>query len=318
MSVGIEPYLGTGLAEMLAQRGIEARQSRLRQQEAMAPALMQALAPSIELASLGDPAMLRNAMSALQASGVNLPFGGAEAGGLASMLGGAPSQAPQMAPAAPAGQLAGGLDRDLVRKFGLAGARAIEKERLLTDVAAQREQQVTEAKGVADFQKQALSGLQNARQRMASVAQLRNRLPLAELGPMTGAGAAEMVNFPKIAEVLKSGPTKQVLGQATQLYNDLRSSATGQRLFSQEVPTELKATVLNTPEQIEGLLSALEMGAQFDILVGELMQEAAAQARAEGRRLAAQDQADVINAANELILELFPNKAEIERSLSEL
>lgn len=318
MSVGIKPYLGTGLAEMLAERGIEARQSRLRQQEAMAPALMQALAPSIEMASLGDPAMLRNAMAALQASGVSLPFGGAEAGGLASMLGSAPSAVPEMVPFAREGQLVGGLDRDLARKFGIAGARAIEKERLLTDVAAQREQQVTEAKGVADFQKQALSGLQNARQRIASVAQLRSRLPFAELGPTTGAGIADIAGFPKFAEVLKSGPTKQVLGQATQLYNDLRSSATGQRLFSQEVPTELKATVLNTPEQIEGLLSALEMGAQFDILVGELMQEAAAQARAEGRRLAAQDQADVIDAASELILEMYPNKAEIERSLSEL
>ena len=153
---------------------------------------------------------------------------------------------------------------------------------------------------------------------MSTIGQLRSTLPQADLGPLTAAGAFEGLSMPKLAEAFKSEPTKKLLAQAQELYTNMRSSTSGQRLFSQEVPTELKVSALNTPEQIEGLLSALEMGAQFDILIGQLMQDAAAEAKAEGRRLTAQDQADVIDLASELIIELFPNKAQIERSLGEL
>lgn len=312
MSVGIKPYLGTGLAEMLAGRRQQEYEAGLEAQKAAMPQLMAALAPAIESASIGDPEMLRNAMAALQQSGLQMPFGQEGMTPLAGMLQGPAQGAESAMPAY------GGIDPALVRRLGLSRARELEAERLKSSIAAEREQATTEAKGVADFQKQALAGLQSARQRMSTIGQLRSTLPQADLGPLTAAGAFEGLSMPKLAEAFKSEPTKKLLAQAQELYTNMRSSTSGQRLFSQEVPTELKVSALNTPEQIQGLLSALEMGAQFDILIGQLMQDAAAEAKAEGRRLTAQDQADVIDLASELIIELFPNKAQIERSLGEL
>jgi len=316
MSVGIKPYLGTGLAEMLAQRGLEERASRMRQQEAMAPGLMQALAPAVELAAIGDPSMLQNAMRGLQEAGIQTPFGG----GLAAMLGG--PAAPPGAPVAQPATTIAGLDPNLVRQLGLSGARQLKAQELGTQIAAGREQKVTEAKGVADFVKTALSGAENAARRKATISQIRQKLPQAQLGLTSKAGLASIagraVGVPELGEAAKSPATKEVLAQATNLYNTIRTSETGQRLFSQEVPRELQATVFNTPEQIEALLSAVEMASEFDTLVADLTQKVLAATKAQGRTMTAEDQASIIEVANELIRQRYPDKEALERNLQVL
>ena len=265
MSVGIKPYLGTGLAEMLAQRGLEERASRMKQQEAMAPGLMQALAPAIQRAGLmGDPSQLMGSVSALQQAGL-MPAGQQQ--GLAAMLAGQPQQGPSQA--AQTLFEAAGVNPDVGRFLPydtLVGL--VEKQAQLPIEFAKQEMT-----GTTEAVKAAQAGNLAAQQIAAQIANVRSLIPDADAG--LTAKAFALANKDRLARFFQSPENKALQTSLIELYNQYRQSL-GNRLFSSEAPTDLKPEMTLSGEQIAAMMDALERAQLYQTIyaneIAELQQ----------------------------------------------
>lgn len=295
MSVGIKPYLGTDLAEMLAERGIEARQSRLKQQEAMAPALMQALAPAIQQASFGEPEYLQNAMQALNQAGLaNFGVGG----GLQGMLGGQSMMGqPEMSQTAmgrqPARSLYSPEERRQIARMGLSNFQ----QRLAQEQALTPAQQKTMGENVANWISQSQTGGAEAQKTLALATELERNLAGLQVGPTSAVGMAG--GIPIFGDIVKSNypEVNEMLARADLLYQQVRNSDSGRRLFSKELPQNLQINAKMAPAQIKAVLDAIKLSAQLDVLMQQAAVAATQYAAEQGRPVSAEDQKLAIEAA---------------------
>lgn len=290
MSVGARPYLGTGLAEMLAERGIEARQSRLKQQEAMAPALMQALAPAIQQATFGEGEYLQNAIQALNQAGFgNFGLGG----GLQGMLSGqqpATQQAPGRQPARP---LYSPEERRQIARMGLSNFQ----QRLAQEQALTPAQQKTMGENVANWISQSQTGGAEAQKTLALATELERNLAGLQVGPTSAVGMAG--GIPIFGDIVKSNypEVNEMLARADLLYQQVRNSDSGRRLFSKELPQNLQINAKMAPAQIQAVLDAIKLSAQLDVLMQQAAVAATQYAAEQGRPVSAEDQKLAIEAA---------------------
>lgn len=290
MSVGAKPYLGTGLAEMLAERGIEARQSRLRQQEAMAPALMQALAPAIQQATFGEGEYLQNAMQALNQAGFgNFGLGG----GLQGMLAGQQSAGQQASGRQPSQSLYSPEERRQIARMGLSNFQ----QRLAQEQALVPAQQKAMGENVANWLNQSQSAGSDAQRTLAIANELERNLEGLQIGPTSAVGVAGRI--PIIGDIVKSNypEVNEALAQADLLYQQVRSSDSGRRLFSKELPQNLQINAQMAPAQIKAVLDAIKLSAQLDVLMQQAAVAAADYAAEQGRPISAEDQKLAIEAA---------------------
>jgi hypothetical protein len=290
MTVGIKPYLGTGLAEMLAERGIEARQSRLRQQEAMAPALMQALAPAIQQATFGEGEYLQNAMQALNQTGFgNFGIGG----GLQGMLSGQQPAAQQAPGRQPAQTLYSPEERRQIARMGLSNFQ----QRLAQEQALVPAQQKAMGENVANWLNQSQSAGSDAQRTLAIANELERSLEGLQIGPTSAVGIAG--GIPLIGDIVKSNypEVNEALAQADLLYQQVRNSDSGRRLFSKELPQNLQINAKMAPAQIKAVLDAIKLSAQLDVLMQQAAVAAAEIAAEQGRPISAEDQKLAIEAA---------------------
>ena len=285
MSVGIKPYLGTGLAEMLAQRGLEERASRMRQQEAMAPGLMQALAPAIQQASFGSPEYLQNAMQALNQAGfgsLGMP------GGLQGMLASQPAQGqPRM------GFVYTPEEQRQIARMGLSNFQ----QRLSQQEALLPAQQKAMGENVANWLNQSQSAGSEAQRTLALATELERSLQGLQIGPTSAVGMTG--GIPIIGDIVKSNypEVNEALAQADLLYQQVRNSDSGRRLFSKELPQNLQINAKMAPAQIKAVLDAIKLSAQLDVLMQQAAVAAAEIAAEQGRPISAEDQKLAIEAA---------------------
>lgn len=285
MSVGIKPYLGTGLAEMLAQRGLEERASRMKQQEAMAPGLMQALAPAIQQASFGSPEYLQNAMQALNQAGfgsLGMP------GGLQGMLASQPAQGqPRM------GFVYTPEEQRQIARMGLSNFQ----QRLSQQEALLPAQQKAIGENVANWLNQSQIAGADAQRTLAIASELERNLGGLEIGPTSGVGLAGQI--PIIGDIVKANypAVNEALSQADLLYQQVRNSDSGRRLFSKELPQNLQISAKMSPAQIQAVLDAIKLSAQLDVLMQKAATLAAEIAAEEGRPISVEDQNQAIEAA---------------------
>lgn len=264
MSVGIKPYLGTGLAEMLAERGIEARQSRLRQQEAMAPTIaraqMEAMAgPNLISAITGDPAAAQRARQ-----------------GLAGMLSGFGMQpnetmgAPQREamPAADMTAKVPGTDFTIGQLLAtqMPGVGPIVQEQLKLPVQFAKE----EMSGAMEAVKAAQAENLAAQQIGAQIANIRSQIPGSD--PGVPAKAFALANKERLAAFFQSPQSKALQTSLTALYNQYRQSI-GNRLFSSEAPTQLQPDMVLSGDQIVAMLDSLERAQAYSEIYSTLLSE---------------------------------------------
>lgn len=264
MSVGIEPYLGTGLAEMLAQRGIEARQSRLRQQEAMAPiiarAQMEAMAgPNLISAITGDPAAAQRARQGL--AGMLSGFGMQPDEAL-----GAPQR--EAMPAADMTAKVPGTDFTIGQLLAtqMPGVGPIVQEQLKLPVQFAKE----EMSGAMEAVKAAQAENLAAQQIGAQIANIRSQIPGSD--PGVPAKAFALANKERLAAFFQSPQSKALQTSLVALYNQYRQTI-GNRLFSSEAPTQLQPDMVLSGEQIVAMLDSLERAQAYSQIYSTLLSE---------------------------------------------
>lgn len=263
MSVGIDPYLGTGLAEMLAQRGIEARQSRLKQQESAAPVLAQSLAPFVNLA-LTQPGGMQTLQQMLASGGIRMPFAGTgasetvggmlgrqglqrEGGGFESLVKGA------------------GLDPTMIRQA--LGAKAFG---IPTPLQGQQER-VNEA-------------LQSIGQTETIIPQIRQSFDklsssLASAGVDLGRAVSDVSGLaPGWLESANGLATRQEIAR---LYNQLMQSP----LSGMPKTPPLDAEALKRPDQMKSVLDSLLPQIEFQDALSKIIRDLQNEAQAAGRIL---------------------------------
>ena len=287
MSVGARPYLGTGLAEMLAERGIEARQSRLKQQEAMAPIMAQAQANALSLPNL------------LSAYTGNPMYSQRGQQGLSSLLSGygmqegmAPTSPQQGSiPYADINEVIPGTQMtlgDLIALNMPGGAGEIEKARRMMPIAFQQEQMKTGSEAV----KQATSENIAAQEIRTTLANIRKQLDLgAEPGKLST--GLSLAGKDKLAQFFQNPANLQMQTQLINLYNQLRSQVPG-RIFSKEAPTQLLPENFRSGAQTAAALDAIEQG----LLFRETFARKLAELQQETRGM--MTQADIVRLSNSL------------------
>lgn len=272
MSTPIQPYLGTGIAEMLADRRRQEFESSLRQQEAMAPiiarAQMEAMAgPNLISAITGDPAAAQRARQ-----------------GLAGMLSGFGMQpdeamgAPQREamPAADMTAKVPGTDFTIGQLLAtqMPGVGPIVQEQLKLPVQFAKEEMTGAMEAVKAAQAENLA----AQQIGAQIANIRSQIPGSD--PGVPAKAFALANKDRLAAFFQSPQSKALQTSLTTLYNQYRQTV-GNRLFSSEAPTQLQPDMVLSGDQIVAMLDSLERAQIYSqIYANEIAKE---QQKRQGR-----------------------------------
>jgi len=264
MATPIQPYLGTGIAEMLADRRRQEFESSLRQQEATAPILAQTLQPFMQLA-LMQPGGMQNLQQMLGASGLRMPFASTQSsgtlGGLMQMLG-----APQQEQAAGDLLEGAGVDPGLLRQSvvtkafpGLQPSLTGQQERVneaLTNIA--------QTETVIPQIRQSFANLQTK---------------LSQAGVDFGRAVSDFSGLaPGWLESAEGLSTRQELAR---LYNQLMQSP----LSGMAKQPPLDPEALKRPDQMKSFLDSLLPQIEFQYVLSQIIRDAQNEAQAEGRML---------------------------------
>lgn len=255
MSTPIQPYLGTGIAEMLANRRQQEFESSMRQQEAMAPIMAQAQASALSLPTMlsaitGNPMYSQRGQQGL----------GSLLSGYGMQEGMAPPAAQGSLPYADMNEVIPGTQAtlgDIIAMNLPGGAGEIEKARRMMPIAFQQEQ----LKAGSEAVKQATSENIAAQEIRTTLANIRKQLDLgAEPGKLST--GLSLAGKDKLAQFFQNPANLQMQTQLINLYNQLRNQVPN-RIFSKEAPTQLLPENFRSGAQVAASLDAIEQGLLF-------------------------------------------------------
>jgi len=278
MSTPIQPYLGTGIAEMLANRRQQEFESSLRQQESTAPVLAQSIAPFVNLA-LTQPGGMQTLQQMLAAGGLRMPFAGTGASGTVGAMPGMVG-AQTAAPGAESLIRGAGLDPAIIKQALAAKAFGVP----------------TQLQGQQERVNEALQSISQTETIIPQIRQSFDKLTssLAGAGVDLGRAVSDVSGLaPGWLESASGLATRQELAR---VYNQLMQSP----LSGMPKTQPLDAEALKRPDQMKSVLDSLLPQIEFQDVLSRIVRDLQNEAQAAGRMLTEAEIAEAKNVARQL------------------